>query len=190
MNHPVSLVPPVWSPPLLSICSLRELGSRVDDVRPELVVSICDPSSSVEEGIIARALSARRETQVIRLRFHDISDRVKGGETPGHHHLAELFTRLGRAPAPRRLLVHCHAGISRSPAIALATIGFLARRSRPADTALADEMVERMLEAAPICLPNAAIVSLADSMLGFEGRLSSSLARALSIRISAFDNVW
>lgn len=181
----VSLVPPPdFRIPQMWVCSLRELGGRIGQARPDLVVSICDPASPHEEAQAERALSTCPRTPVMRLRFHDIQDSEEGAEAPGRGHMAGLFAWLARQAPPATLLVHCHAGLSRSPAIALAAAAFLARQSRPADVRLADELAEAVLDAAPICLPNAAIVALADNMLGFDGQLSSSLSRMLSLRRS------
>ena len=73
------------------------------------------------------------------------------------------------APALRHLLVHCHAGISRSTA-ALATL--LARH-----TPLGDEagIFARIREIRPIAWPNSRMIGFADDILGRGGRLNAAL---------------
>lgn len=64
-----------------------------------------------------------------------------------------------------RLLVHCHAGISRSSAIGLA---ILAARMEAGDEQLA---VEELFRIRPEAVPNLKIIRLADQILARDGRL-------------------
>ena len=69
------------------------------------------------------------------------------------------------------LLIHCHAGMSRSPAMALAILAdWLGEGSE-------EEAVRELLRIAPLCTPNRLVVETADRVLGWEGRLVSALER-------------
>jgi predicted protein tyrosine phosphatase len=63
------------------------------------------------------------------------------------------------------VLIHCHAGISRSSAVALTVCAMLlgARKEK--------EALAYVLEARPLAVPNRWIVELADEALGREGKL-------------------
>jgi predicted protein tyrosine phosphatase len=69
-----------------------------------------------------------------------------------------------------RMLVHCSAGLSRSPAAALLILAL-------EDGAGEEERsVERLAEIDPECLPNDRIVRLGDEVLGRDGRLREACA--------------
>ena len=69
---------------------------------------------------------------------------------------------------PRHLLVHCHAGISRSTA-AMATL--LARHTPVGEE---DGIFQRIREIRPIAWPNSRMIGFADDILGRGGRLNAS----------------
>ena len=56
--------------------------------------------------------------QRLRLEFHDVIDECADRVAPARHHVEELlaFGRDALGSARAHLLVHCHAGISRSTA--------------------------------------------------------------------------
>lgn len=82
---------------------------------------------------------------------------------PEATHIAELigFLRTWDGEAP--LLIHCHAGVSRSTAVAL--IAHVLHSGDPRRSATA------LREASPYAWPNRRIVALADSILGLGGEL-------------------
>ena len=100
------------------------------------------------------------------LRFYDLDYPVP---EPYHQPWMRLATHEDIEAALRfaqdraKLLVHCHAGVSRSTAVALA---ILTDRSGDPDRALIS-----LIEMRPIAVPNRHIVSLADDILGSAGRL-------------------
>jgi predicted protein tyrosine phosphatase len=69
------------------------------------------------------------------------------------------------------LLVHCHAGISRSTA-AMAILLAQARAGEDEDRVFA-----RIQELRPQAWPNSLMIGFADELLGHEGRLSAALSR-------------
>jgi predicted protein tyrosine phosphatase len=151
----------------LTVCGLTELeGHRAG--RATHVLSILDPDYPEPEAFATYDPHHR-----LTLRFHDIIGRWPGYEAPEREHVEALVafgTELDEAgPALRHLLVHCHAGISRSTA-ALATL--LARH-----TALGDEagIFARIREIRPIAWPNSRMIGFADDILGRGGRLNAAL---------------
>lgn len=76
--------------------------------------------------------------------------------------------RLRREGRRLRVLIHCHAGISRSPAAALALLADALGPGREA------EAVETIYASIPCCLPNSLMVRDADRLLGAGGRLAAA----------------
>src|SRR5215213_8432846 len=102
---------------LLTICGLEELGHHSTRAVTH-VLSILDPDCPDPEAF--QAYEAHHRTI---LRFHDVVEPFDGMVLPevGHVEAVLDFGRsLGRGAAEREeaghLLVHCHAGISRSTA--------------------------------------------------------------------------
>ena len=89
---------------------------------------------------------------------------------PAEEHVGDLlrFVRAWDRAAP--LVVHCYAGISRSTAGAFMTACALNPQRDEAGIARA------LRDASPTAMPNIRIVSLADRMLGRDGRMVAAIA--------------
>lgn len=99
------------------------------------------------------------------LRFHDIEG-PRPGLTPPDAGQVEALLAFGRSwDGARPLLVHCLLGISRSTAAAFA----LACQCDP-DTPEAAHAAN-LRRAAPCATPNPLVVTLADRLLGRDGRM-------------------
>ena len=151
----------------LTVCGLDELDSHRAG-RATHVLSILDPDYPEPAAFAAYDPHHR-----LTLRFHDIIGPWPGWAAPEPAHVEALIAfgaELDSAgEAVKHLLVHCHAGISRSTA-ALATL--LARH-----TPLGDEpaIFERIRAIRSIAWPNSRMIGFADDLLGREGRLSAAL---------------
>ena len=147
----------------ITICGVEELhGHRTTGATH--VLSILDPDYPVPE-----AFGQYGEHERLELRFHDIIDREPGRILPAPAHVAGILA-VGRnldaeAPGSATLIVHCHAGISRSTA-AMALILAQAMPHQPAEVILG--MVLGIREKA---WPNLRIVEIGDRILGREGSL-------------------
>jgi predicted protein tyrosine phosphatase len=100
------------------------------------------------------------------LKFNDIAEPREGLITPSRE---IMETILGLAQAPRTILIHCHAGISRSTAAVYALACQQAGPGHEVDLAMA----LRTLSAA--ATPNPRMVALADDLLGRDGRMISAI---------------
>lgn len=109
---------------------------------------------------------------------------ARGMTEPARQHVeaAIAFARsIGRAP----LIVHCSAGISRSPAIALAIIAEHLGPGRERDA------VDRLFSSTPQALPNPMIVEIADQLLSADGRLVKELALHLErVAPAVPEDIW
>ena len=149
-----------------TVCGIEELhGHAATGVTH--VLSILDPDHPVPEAFGAWGEHARLE-----LRFHDIIEEMPGQIAPPAADVARIL-EFGRdlmaEPAPR-LLVHCHAGISRSTA-ALALVLAQAQPERSAERILANILAHREK-----AWPNLRILEFGDAMLDRGGSLPAAAA--------------
>ena len=147
----------------VTVCGIEELGGHAA-LGATHVLSILDPDYPVPEAFGQYGEHARLER-----RFHDIIDPTPGMVLPTAADVAAILN-FGRMLAmephlPATLLVHCHAGISRSTA-SMALILAQARPDLPADSMLA--IVHGIREKA---WPNLRLIELGDRELGRDGRL-------------------
>lgn len=153
--------PPFGIPPFsINICGIDELEGHCA-TKATHVLSILDPEYPVPE-----AFGQYGEHERLELRFHDIIDPTPGMILPTPEHV-EAILAFGRSleKEPATLIVHCHAGISRSTA-SMALILAQAMPEQPAETILA--MVHGIREKA---WPNLRIMEIGDAMLGRGGTL-------------------
>lgn len=143
----------------LTICGLDELdghqGGRVTHV-----LSILDPEWP--EPSAFQAFDPHFRTT---LRFHDAIERGPGVLLPEKADVETILAFGREAGDGPRLLVHCHAGISRSTA---ATMMILAQ-AHPREGE--DAIAERLMGIRPQAWPNSRMIAFADGLLGRGGRL-------------------
>ncbi len=149
----------------LSICGLRELGDYAG--RVSHVVSILDPDYP-DPPEFARYGTHKR----IVFRFDDDINSGSGRATPSHRDVEKLLAagEQRQAPAVSHVLIHCHAGISRSTATAVI---WMAQRN-PGREADAFAVVDTIR---PRAWPNSLIVRYADDILGRNGALVDAMKR-------------
>jgi predicted protein tyrosine phosphatase len=152
----------------ITVCGLDEIAA-LDAAGISHVLSILDPGWPEPDALRPFAVHRR-----LRLHFHDVIERLPGWVAPERWDV-DLLLGFGRdvaatqgADAGTHLLVHCHAGVSRSTA---AAILILAQRhaDRPADEAVAE--VARLR---PRAWPNLRMLELGDTALGRGGEIVSA----------------
>ena len=143
--------------PYIQICSLE--AAREADVKAY------DGIITIEDQAIADPFRVASDDPPQRiLSFDDISAPIDNWVAPEDHHIrsALVFARRWDQPS---LLIHCHAGMSRSPAIALAVLADWLGED------LEDEAVKELIKVAPLCTPNMLVVKITDRVLNRAGRL-------------------
>lgn len=95
--------------------------------------------------------------------FHDVETATEGYVSPSSVVLASALKHAADLSAGDRLLIHCHAGRSRSPALAL---GVLIAAGKTPTEALTTVKALR-----PFIIPNRLMVRLMDELLGQSGEL-------------------
>jgi predicted protein tyrosine phosphatase len=151
------------------VCGLEELAMHSRSGLTH-VLSILDPHYPKPE-----VFSGFDEHAKLELRFHDAIEPAKGVRLPREKDVAailEFGERLHAEPnqGQRVVLVHCHAGISRSTA----AMAMLIAQAHPE---LDEEGVfERLIAIRPRAWPNSRMVAYADDLLRRNGRLIEALA--------------
>jgi predicted protein tyrosine phosphatase len=160
----------------LTICGLEELaGHCTPGTTPGVthVLSLLDPGWPEPELIRNFDLERR-----LRLHFHDVIEPMPGWIAPERWDV-ELLLAFGRklnqtaSPGAQtdetHLLVHCHAGLSRSTASAILLLA-QSYPSRPAH-----DVVGQIIRLRPQAWPNLRIIELGDALLGRDGEIVASV---------------
>ncbi|HEU0155924.1 MAG TPA: protein-tyrosine-phosphatase [Stellaceae bacterium] len=152
----------------LTICGLDELAAcGVDDVTH--VLSILDPGWPEPEALRRFDLHRR-----LKLRFHDVIEPGIGLIAPQSWDVGVLLA-FGRGLVPPadaegvHLLIHCHAGVSRSTAAAILV---LAQRD---PKRAAPWIVREVVRLRPRAWPNLRMIELGDALLGRGGELIAAV---------------
>lgn len=150
----------------LTVCGIEELSGHCE-AGVSHVLSILDPDWPVPE-----AFGSFGEHAKLELRFHDVIEPSPGIVVPREEDVRAIlaFGRGLETEAASRLLVHCHAGISRSTA-AMALVLAQARPALPAEAIL-----QGILGIREKAWPNLRLLELGDAMLGREGTLPAAAA--------------
>jgi len=148
---------------MIHVCPLSRLHETVEEHGARHVVSLIGDEARLERP------SGIAPENHLWLRLHDISSPLDGYIMPGQEHVAELigFVRGWDRRAP--LVVHCFAGISRSTASAYAAVCALNPQRDE------DDIAQALRQASPTATPNIRIVSLADQILGRDGRMVAAI---------------
>ena len=149
--------------PFIQICS-REAARESD-------ISAYDGVITIEDTTEKNPFRVEFEYPLqLVLRFDDIQMPVDQWVAADDSHVSSAlnFARQWDQPS---LLIHCTAGISRSPAIALAVLADCYGKGREVDS------IKELLKSAILCKPNKRVVEIADRLLVREGRLLEELSR-------------
>jgi len=148
---------------MIHVCSLARLHETVRETGAQHVVSLIGDDTSIERP------SAIVAENHLWLRLHDISAPLDGHIMPEERHIADLLSFVHRWDRRAPLVVHCYAGISRSTASAFASVCALSPHRDE------DSVAQALRRASPTATPNIRIVSLADRLLGREGRMVAAI---------------
>jgi predicted protein tyrosine phosphatase len=148
---------------MIHVCSLARLHDTVDETGARHVVTL------MRDIEMVRRPAAIAHANHLILQMDDISAPIDGYTIPGDDHVADLirFVRDWERAAP--LVIHCYAGISRSTAGAFVAVCTL-NPDRDEATIARD-----LRRASPSATPNIRIVTIADRMLGRNGRMVEAI---------------
>ena len=142
----------------LIVSPLPQVEQLLAEHQPSHLVTLASPGAEA-------AFDAEHRLD---LRFNDIAEPREGLIEPSPEHIQSIieFGRSSRAQGP--LLIHCWAGVSRSPAAAFI---IACDRESPSPKHLA----ARLRSSAPYCTPNPRMIALADEALDAQGDLFSAI---------------
>ena len=144
---------------MIHVCSLARLHDIVDETGASHVVTLLR-----DIDLVTRPARVAPDNHLI-IHVDDITCPQEGYTHACEEHIEDLidFVQAWDRNAP--MVVHCYAGISRSTAGAFAAA--CALNPQRDETAIA----QALRRASPTAMPNALIVSLADRVLGRNGRM-------------------
>lgn len=165
---------------VLTVCGLEELGDHQTRGVTH-VLSILDPDWPDPEAF--QAYDRHHRTV---LRFHDAIQPMDGIVLPTRDDVAAVLD-FGRTLAASgregHLLVHCHAGISRSTA----AMAMLMAQAAPEEDE--DSLFSRLLEIRQKAWPNSRMIEFADELLGRNGRLLQASGRVYRRQLAALPHL-
>jgi predicted protein tyrosine phosphatase len=158
---------PADTPFIITVCGLEELAGHAER-QVSHVLSILDPDQPEPEAFGAYGEHARLE-----LKFHDVIQETPGYKAPQPEQVAQIlaFGRdLLRDPqSSRHLLVHCHAGISRSTA----SMTLLLAQAQP--QLGASEILAQVVHIRSKAWPNLRILEMGEQQLNRAGEFSGAV---------------
>ena len=143
----------------LIVSPLAEVPMVVEALRPSHMVTLLDPGHQIERP------PSIAPSAWLRLDVHDIHEPTPVMTAPNQDAVQRLLAFAEGWDEAAPMLIHCHAGISRSTASAY--IVACARLPHIDEMAIAMQL----REASPVAFPNRALVAHADQILGREGRM-------------------
>ncbi|QRM28398.1 tyrosine phosphatase family protein [Microvirga sp. VF16] len=149
--------------PTLHVCPLSRLHDTVTAIRASHVVSLMSVGAEVERPA---TIAAERH---LFIGVSDIVEPREGYVLAEAAHIEQLLTFVRTWGRESPLLFHCWAGISRSTAAAY--IAACALKPERDETAIA----AALREASPSATPNARFITLADDLLGRQGRMVDAI---------------
>jgi predicted protein tyrosine phosphatase len=148
----------------ISICGIEEL-EPFETRGVTHLLSVLDPEYPEPES-----LGLLSPTHRLQLRFHDVIDRQPGQILVEAEQISQVLAFGRDLPvADGHLLVHCHAGISRSTAFAI----LLLAQALPEVSS--EEIVAEIVRIRARTWPNLRIIELGDEILGRKGTLVAAV---------------
>ena len=146
----------------LYVCPLSQLSRVVAETGAGALVSLLTPPQAPP-----RPMGIARENHLV-LGLSDIVQAQDGHVLAAENHVAALLAFLGRWDHGRPLVLHCYAGVSRSPAAAFVAACALTQTPEIA-------IARKLRSLSRSATPNRHIVALADAHLSREGRMIAAI---------------
>jgi predicted protein tyrosine phosphatase len=150
--------------PRIHVCPLSRLPETVRASGARSLVTLINHGTPVERP------SEIAPEKHLYVAVSDIVAEAEGHILPDESHIAALLDFVRRWDRAAPLLIHCWAGVSRSTAAAFIAACALSPHRDESEIATA------IRRNSPTATPNARLVSIADMMLGRQGRMSLAVA--------------
>ncbi len=145
---------------MITICRANEVEDLVAENDIDAVLSIEHPGAVEGKGLAPRLDGTPQKI----LSFWDVEDE-DAADGPSEKIVRDALDFLGEHEG-ENVIVHCHAGKSRSVAVVLAWLAF---------NDGIDSAIEEIKNMRPAAAPNIAIIRIADEILGFDGALTGAV---------------
>lgn len=155
---------------MITICRADELLEILQTDNYEAVLSIEHPGSTLGRGAAPRLQDT--EQQIIS--FWDVEDE-SAHQGPSEDVVKTAMNFLDNHRG-ENMIIHCHAGKSRSVAIALGWIAKEMTNDLAQDEAI-DHAIDYIKSIRPIAAPNMAVIDIIDRLYEFDGQLSGAVAQ-------------
>ncbi len=151
---------------MIVVSSIWSIENALETYSPSHVISILNP------GAYMKTPKGVKSRDHFRVEFDDVDVCNPWDKYPTQNHMEQIL-EFGREHLRKGdpVLVHCTAGVSRSPAAALILAASLTKLSMP-------ELVKVLREKAPYSRPNWLMVELGEKLLGLNTELSDALRRS------------
>lgn len=147
----------------LYVCSLTKVVETVRANGARSLVTILTAGASMARPC---EISPQRH---LRIAVSDIETPMEGHILPATDHIEQLLAFAAAWDQREPLVIHCYAGVSRSPAAAF--IAACALSPRRAEL----EVARDLRRASPTATPNLRLVALADRLLDRRGRMVEAI---------------
>ncbi|MGO9719817.1 MAG: tyrosine phosphatase family protein [Methylocella sp.] len=151
--------------PRIHVCSLSKVPETVRATGARSLVTLLDKGTPVNRP---SGIAAERHLVVV---LSDIVVEVDGHTLPSESHVENLLTFVRQWDQSAPLLIHCWAGVSRSTAAAFITACALRPHRDEA------EIAQAVRTKSPTATPNSRLVTIADAMLGRNGRMVAAIEK-------------
>lgn len=148
----------------LYVCSLTKVVETVRGSGARSLITILTAGAS-----LARPSEIVPERH-LRLSVSDIEADREGHVLANCEHIENLLAFAGAWDRREPLVIHCYAGVSRSPAAAFILSCALAPQRAES------ELARELRRASPTATPNRRLVALADRILARDGRMTAAIA--------------
>jgi len=148
----------------LYVCSMTKVVDTVRTSGARSLVTILTAGAS-----LVRPCEIARERH-LRIAVSDIDSAREGHVLAGEEHIDRLLAFIDEWDRAAPLVIHCYAGVSRSPAAAYVAACALAPHRCEM------ELARELREASPTATPNRRLVALADRRMGREGRMVAAIS--------------
>lgn len=148
---------------MIHVCSLAALPATVEATGARHILTVMGNVSKV-----VRPVSVLEANHLL-ISMDDITEPAEGFVAPSEAHIMQALTFIRGWDRAAPMVIHCYAGISRSTASAfMAACALNPNRDEIA-------IAKQIRTASPSAFPNRLIVTLADRVLGRDGRMIRAL---------------
>jgi predicted protein tyrosine phosphatase len=151
--------------PRLHICSLSRVTETVRTTGARSLVTLINVDT-----LVTRPAEIDPERHLF-IGMSDITEPLDGHVLPAEEHVKQLIAFAKQWDRNEPLVVHCHAGVSRSTAAAFIIACALA------PSRAESEIADAIRRGSPTATPNRRMVAIADAILNRKGRMIAAIAR-------------